>query len=37
MYSDSRKIDDDPEFQKYVKQKIMEKSSVRVFELQMPE
>lgn len=36
MYSDSRKIDEDPEFQKFVKRKIMKSGSVRVFELQLP-
>jgi hypothetical protein len=37
MYSDSRKIDEDPLFQKYIKKEIMEAGSVRVFELKMPD
>lgn len=37
MYSDSRIVDEGPEFQKYIRRLLLETGSVRVFELQLPE
>ncbi|MEM6966947.1 MAG: glycosyltransferase family 39 protein, partial [Bacteroidota bacterium] len=36
LYSDSRQIENDPKLQPYLSQLIMEKGSVRVFQLQLP-